>query len=217
MPKLFSTAYLPPIFCLALMATDMGGKVYIEACESYQKQSYRNRCRFYAADGVQSLNIPVIHSHQGGRIPIREVRIDYSKPWLIQHKRAIISAYRQAAYFDYYADDLFAILDSRQEKIFDLNTSLTRMLLDRMGIEVELCFTEEYSREAIVEGVQCADYRDIIHPKRPDTILGNQEEMKPYFQVFARKYGFINNLSSMDLLFNEGPQSLDWLRNAIHK
>ena len=98
MPKLLSTAYFPPISYFAAMAQEMG-VVYIETCENYQKQSYRNRCRFYAADGVQDLSVPLVH--EGGRkIPIDKVRIDYSKPWLLQHKRAIVSAYRTSAYFE---------------------------------------------------------------------------------------------------------------------
>ena len=54
--------------------------------------------------------------------------------------------------------------------------------------------------------------REAIHPKRPDTILSDLGIEKPYFQVFSRKYGFKSNLSAMDLLFNEGPASIDYLR-----
>ena len=48
----------------------------MEACENYQKQSYRNRCRIYAADGVQNLNFPIVHSGGSINIPIREVLVD---------------------------------------------------------------------------------------------------------------------------------------------
>ena len=58
------------------------------------------------------------------------------------------------------------------------------------------------------------DYRESIHPKRPDTILKDLGLEKPYFQVFARKYGFISNLSIMDLVFNEGPDSISYLRTS---
>ena len=86
--------------------------VYIEACENYQKQSYRNRCRFYAADGVQPLSFPIIHEEGTYKHPVKDIKVDYSTPWLLQHKRAIVSAYRTSAYFEYYQDELFAILDS---------------------------------------------------------------------------------------------------------
>ena len=98
--------------------------IYIEACENYQKQSYRNRCRFYGADGVQTLSFPIVHEGGTHKLPISEIKVDYSTPWLLQHQRAIISAYRTSAYFEYYMDELFAIMDSRPERLFDLNMKL---------------------------------------------------------------------------------------------
>jgi hypothetical protein len=225
--KLLTTAYFPPISYFAAIAEDMEGLVrtkgedrrsipssplspstiYIEACENYQKQSYRNRCHFYAADGKQSLSFPIAHSEGTHKHLISEVLIDYSKPWALQHKRAIISAYRTSAYFEYYQDELFAILDSKPERLLDLNTRLLEFFLDKIGIKAEIRMTENYS-----QNTDCEDLREVIHPKRPDNILEKLELNKPYFQVFAEKHGFIPNLSIMDLLFNEGPDSIIYLK-----
>ena len=227
MAKLLPTAYFPPISYFAAIAEDMEGLVrtkgedrrsipssplspstiYIEACENYQKQSYRNRCHFYAADGKQSLSFPIAHSEGTHKHLISEVLIDYSKPWALQHKRAIISAYRTSAYFEYYQDELFAILDSKPERLLDLNTRLLEFFLDKIGIKAEIRMTENYS-----QNTDCEDLREVIHPKRPDNILEKLELNKPYFQVFAEKHGFIPNLSIMDLLFNEGPDSIIYLK-----
>ena len=232
MPKLFTTAYLPPVSYLAALAEEMDGLsnrtdgdssleltpsvIYIEACENYQKQSYRNRCRFYAADGVQDLNIPIIHEGGTHKLPISELRIDWSKPWLQQHERAIVSAYRTSAYFEYYMDEFFAIYKMQPESLIDLNTSLLRFLLEKTGISAEVRFTEEFSREAIVtaedQEITCADLREVIHPKRSNTILQDLQLEKPYFQVFAQKHGFQSDLSAIDLLFNEGPDSIIYLK-----
>ena len=182
--------------------------VYVEACENFQKQSYRNRCRFYAADGVQDLNIPIVHEGGTHKQPVSEVRIDWSKPWLHQHRRAIISAYRTSAYFEYYMDDFFAIYEQKPEKLIDLNTSLLRFLTEKTGIAVDLRFTEEYSRD----GHNCTDLREVIHPKRPNDILARLQLEKPYFQVFAPKHGFRSDLSAIDLLFNEGPDSIGYIK-----
>lgn len=191
--------------------------VYIEACENYQKQSYRNRCRFYAADGVQSLSFPIIHEAGTHRQPIADIKVDYSKPWVLQHQRAIISAYRTSAYFEYYQDELFAIFESRPEKLFDLNMSLLRFFIEKTGIKVDLRVTEDYSRDGLLvcadgTDIACEDFRETIHPKRPDNILADYGLEKPYFQVFSRKYGFQSDLSIMDLLFNEGPDSILFLK-----
>lgn len=232
MPVLLSTAYFPPVSYFAAMAEEMEGLsnrrdggsslelspsvVYIEACENYQKQSYRNRCRFYAADGVQTLSFPVVHEGGTHKLPISEIRVDWSKPWLQQHKRAIVSAYRTSAYFEYYQDELFDILDRHQERLFDLNMDLIRFFIEKTGLAVDLRITTDYSREGLItesDGTisSCRDLRDTIHPKRQSDILSGLNLEKPYFQVFSRKHGFQSDLSVMDLLFNEGPDSILYL------
>ena len=214
---------MPPVSYFAAMAEEMEGLsnrrdgdsslelspsvVYIEACENYQKQSYRNRCRFYAADGVQALTYPIIHEGGTHKLPISEIKIDWSTPWLQQHERAIVSAYRTSAYFEYYQDELFAILENRPERLLDLNMDLLRFFIEKTGLSVDLRLTSEYSRD-----VDMTDLREAIHPKRPNTILRNLALEKPYFQVFSRKHGFQSDLSIMDLLFNEGPDSILYLK-----
>jgi len=233
-PKLLSTAYFPPVSYFAAMAEEMEGLsdrrdgdssfelspsvVYIEACENYQKQSYRNRCRFYAADGVQALSFPIVHEGGTHKLPISEIKVDYSTPWLLQHERAIISAYRTSAYFEYYQDELFEILESRPERLFDLNMNLLKFFIEKTGLCVDLRITEDYSKEGIVISEQgkeaiCDDLREKIHPKRPNAILAELGLEKPYFQVFSGKYGFMPDLSIMDLLFNEGPDSILYLKS----
>ena len=230
MAKLLSTAYFPPVSYFAAMAEDMGGLtdrrdggsslelspsvVYIEACENYQKQSYRNRCRFYAADGVQALSFPIVHQGGSHKHLISDVKVDYSTPWLLQHKRAIVSAYRTSAYFEYYQDELFEILDSRPERLLELNMSLLQFFIEKTGIKVDLRLTDEYFQDGVVAGsaLPCDDLREVIHPKRTNDILQRLELEKPYFQVFAPKYGFKSDLSIMDLLFNEGPDSILYIK-----
>ena len=212
---LLGIAYFPPVSYFALIAKGMvlspentiPSIVYIEACENYQKQSWRNRCRIMAADGPAYLNFPIIHegSHE---LPITEIKVDYSTPWVLKTKRAIASAYESSAFFDYYKDELFAILDSHPETLFELDMRIIRFFLDKTGIVSDLRLTDTFQPSSGVD-----DYREILHPKRPNTVLKDLGLEKPYFQVFARKYGFISDLSIMDLLFNEGPDSICYLKN----
>ena len=225
---------MPPVSWFAAIAEEMDGLsnrrdgdsslelspsvVYIEACENFQKQSYRNRCRFYAADGVQALSYPIVHEGGTHKLPISEIKIDWSTPWLQQHQRAIISAYRTSAYFEYYQDELFAIMESRPDKLFDLNMALIKFFIEKTGLAVDLRMTDEFSREGILSSpdgsaIRCEDLRERIHPKRPNTILRDLKLEKPYFQVFAQKHGFQSGLSIMDLLFNEGPDSILYLKS----
>ena len=220
MPVLLNTAYFPPIGYFALMAKEFTlspdrvnpSIVYIEACENYQKQSYRNRCRYYAGDGVQTLSFPIVHTDGShNNIPIREVMVDYTTDWVTRHKRAIESAYRMSAYFDYYADELFDILDSHPDTLFSLNMQITGFFIGKAGLAVDLRETDTFCPYG--SDMYGDDFREKIHPKRPDTILHDMNLEKPYFQVFSGKYGFIPNLSVMDLLFNEGPDSILYLKN----
>ena len=215
---LFSTAYFPPIEYFAKIAEGLTlspddvkpSVIYLEACEHYQKQSYRNRCKFYAENGMQTLSFPVVHVNGTYSLPITEIRIDWSTPWLVQTQRAISSAYESSAYFDYYKDELFALMDSRPETLFEFNLCIMRFFLDKTGIKADIRLTEEYTPSGT--GIYGEDLREAIHPKRENNILGNLGLEKPYFQVFARKHGFISNLSVMDLLFNEGPDSILYLK-----
>ena len=172
----------------------------------------------YAADGVQPLSFPVVHEGGTYKHPVSDIRVDYSTPWLLQHKRAIVSAYRTSAYFEYYQDELFDILDSRPERLLDLNMALLRFFIEKTGLAVDLRLTEEFSADGVIAGpeglsVACEDLREVIHPKRPNVILADLGLEKPYFQVFASKYGFKSDLSIMDLLFNEGPDSILYLKS----
>ncbi len=180
--------------------------VFLEACESYQKQSYRNRAYILAADGVQMLQVPVVHAES---MRIDEVRVDYSTPWLVRTQRALDAAYYTSAYYEYYRDDLFAVMDARPALLWDWNLSLVRFLMEKTGISSRLMPTSSFvvPSESVPD-----DFRYVIHPKRPDDVLSTLGLERPYYQVFSDRFGFTPHLSVLDLLFNEGPDSLLWLK-----
>lgn len=220
---LLSTAYFPPVSWFALAAsvcpvrppekeTPSPAVVYIEACEHYRKQTYRNRCRFYSARGVDTLSVPVLHSEGSVNHPITEVLVDYRTPWVQKTKRAIVSAYMSSAFFEYYMDGLFAVLDSGAERLWDLNSGLIGFFVRKIGLPVEFRPTEEFTPPSVGNAVYGEDRRYGLSPKRPDGILAELGLEQPYFQVFARKFGFQANLSVMDLLFNVGPESIRYLK-----
>ncbi len=182
--------------------------VLLEACENYQKQSYRNRCYILAADGVQMLQVPVVHGDSWG---ITDVQVDYSTPWVVRTQRALDTAYETAAYYEYYRDDVFALLDARPSTLWELNLSTIRFLLNNIGIACELKPTRDFAAPDSVAD----DFRYAIHPKRPDDVLATLGLERPYYQVFRdRMGGFTPRLSALDLLFNEGPDSILWLSHS---
>ncbi len=221
---LLGIAWFPPVSYFALIAKDFHlsetsvepSVVYLEACENYQKQSWRNRCRILTAEGPQYLTFPVVHRGGSVTLPIREIEVDYSVPWVVRTERALAAAYASSGYFDHYKDELFSILESRIPTLFELDLALLRFCLRKTGIRADLRLTDRYllPSEAGSEGFPYGeDWRERLHPKRPDTVLRDLGLEKPYFQVFARKYGFVSDLSILDLLFNEGPESVVYLKS----
>ena len=192
-----STAWFPPVGYFALLARYP--TVYIEACESYRKQTWRNRCRILTANGPMDLRVPVVHD--GNRL-ITQIRIDWSTPWLRQNCYAIDSAYYSSPFFEHYRDELFDILERRRETLWDMNLDIIDFFCRKIGIAPEIIPTTDFVLSP--EG----DCRDLLSPKHP-----GPETVRPYWQVFRERFGFIDGLSVMDLLFNEGPESLSYLQS----
>lgn len=200
---LLSTAYFPPVQWFALAARYK--QASLEACERYQKQTYRNRCYILGPQGVQMLQVPVVH---GASWAITDVLADYSTPWVVRTERALDTAYESAAFYEYYRDGLFEILDSQPERLWDLNLKLTQWCLDRLHLPCNLEPTTAFAAPDSVAD----DWRSRIHPKHPDTVLKDLGVDRPYYQVFRdRMGGFTPGLSILDLLFNEGPDAVDFL------
>lgn len=187
---ILSIAYFPPISYISLLRK---GDVLLEAHENYQKQSWRNRCNILTANGVEALQVPVVH--EAGVRLISDVKVDWSKGFLVRHQRAIDSAYMSSAYFEYYRDELYALMNRKPDTLWELDMSIIGFFCRQLGLPLPQLSTE-FSGGAID-----------IHPKHPDPVYVE----KPYFQVFSGKYGFVPNLSAMDLLFNEGPSASDYL------
>ncbi len=208
---ILSTAYFPPVEYFALLARDMTlsadrvipSSAKIEACESYQKQSWRNRCLIMSASGTEMLQVPIVH---GKSRLITDIRIEYSTPWVTRTERTLDSAYHTSAFYDHYRDGIFDILESREESLFELNMKIINYFLEKTGIACKITKTTDFEAET------SDDWREKIHPKRQNSILEELGLEKPYFQVFSGKYGFIKGLSIMDLLFNEGPDSILFLK-----
>ena len=144
---LLSTAYLPPVSYFTVMAKY--GAVSIEACENFQKQSYRTRARIASSSGTEYISVPILKG-EGHKRPISEIEIDYKRDWVLSHKRALMSCYGSAPFYIYYKDDIFSVLDSRPRFLLDLNTSLTRVLAGLLGIRCEIRFTDSYVAPAAV-------------------------------------------------------------------
>lgn len=191
---LFSTAYLAPVEYFQYLKT--AGKVCIEQHEYYQKQTYRSRCRIATTNGIMDLSIPV---EKRNHTLIRDIRISEHSDWQTQHWRSIEAAYNSSPFFEYYADDFRPFFEKKWLFLWDFNMELLHKTLELLDIETEILLTKTYEPQT---GEETLDLREIIHPKKEASI-----PLKSYYQVFATKFGFIPNMSIIDLLFNMGNES----------
>ena len=182
--------------------------IYLEAHENFQKQSYRNRCTILAVNKIDTLTVPILKSNS--KVLVKDVEIDYSQPWQKNHWRAIRSAYGKAPYYEYFCDYFEKIYDKKSRFLWDLNTETLTMCLKLMQIKKELLFTTEYNKETEINVEEVIDKRSLVHPKKE----GEMTEV-PYTQVFGKD--FVPNLSVIDLIFNEGPNSSAILKRSINK
>jgi hypothetical protein len=204
-----STAYFAPVQYFCALASC--GQAFIEAHERYLKQTYRTRCNILGANGVLSLSVPVEKVH-GEKMLIRDVRIDYRTPWQRMHWRSLVSAYRSSPFFEHYADEVAPFFRRRETFLFDLNMKITLLMCDVAGIRADIRLTDAY-RQA---GSGALDLRQAISPKSDSRQRGGSAfAAAKYYQVFSQKFGFIPNLSILDLLFNEGPEASAVIKRCI--
>jgi len=177
--------------------------VWIEQWESFQKQTYRNRCLIATTQGIQALTVPI--ERQSPVNYIKDIRISDHGNWRHLHWNALQSAYGESPFFDYYQDDIRPFFEQRWDYLFDFNEAICAKMCELIDIQPKVSFTEEFT--ATVNNIK--DYRSTINPKHPEA--DPDFEPKPYYQVYQQKHGFLPNLSILDLLFNMGPEGIFYL------
>ena len=179
----------------------------IEQYDSYQKQTYRNRCLIATANGVQALTVPVEHNVQCSmfNVQCKDVRISDHNQWRRVHWNALQSAYSESPFFEYYADDIRPFFEKKYDFLIDFNEAIMQKMCDFIDIQPHVEYTTAYVEDT--SGI--ADFRDVIHAKHPQD--DPEYNMREYWQVFAHKHGFQPNLSILDLLFCMGPESVLYL------
>jgi hypothetical protein len=173
----------------------------LERFEHYPKQTYRNRCVIYGANGPQILTIPVTKG-QLLKIHTKDIQIDKSVNWTKIHFKAIESAYRCSPFYEHYIDDLLPYYERNYKFLYDFNLDLMNTILQMLDVEKSITGTDEFTK---IVPKDYEDLREMIHPKQHN----NASEYKApvYRQVFEPKLGFRPNLSIIDLIFNTGPEA----------
>ncbi len=231
MQALLSTTYFGPVqWYQKLVRYD---RILIERHDSYRKQTYRNRCVIATANGPQVLTVPVERGSEA-------MRVSAHANWPHVHWHALMTAYGDSPFFDYYADDLQPFFNDAPVPLHDFNMAICRKMCELLDIHPDIRFTDSYVHDAAAaDGVSAAgdilaasqsdctpvaagapeithEYPEITHDFRdvihPKHPLPDVDfSPRPYYQVYSRRHGFLPNLSILDLLFNMGPESIFWL------
>jgi hypothetical protein len=198
MSLILGSVYLGNIDYYSIL--NQNSAIEIEVCEHFKKQSYRNRSVIHGANGALNLIIPL--DKHGNRTKTQDVKIDNSQRWQKLHWRSIESAYRSSPFFEFYEDDLKPFYEIEYTSLVEFNAAIQNQVIELLGIEVELTPTRSYEKQ---EGL---DYRILLSPKKEASSYFTPQS---YIQVFSEKNGFLSNLSILDLLFNEGPNAINFL------
>ncbi len=198
MDILIHPTYFPSISHFSAML--QADSITFEVDDNFQKQTNRNRMYIYSANGIQLLNIPVKHTkdiHQ----KYKDVRLETAFDWQKQHFKSLEAAYRTSPYFEYFEDDIRPVFEKPHTFLMDLNFQIHEIISDCLGISLPYTKTEEYFKEA-----SQTDLRYLANGKKDENVFDS------YTQVFDDKHGFLNNLSILDLLFNEGRHAVTYLK-----
>ncbi len=208
---LLSVAYLPNIQYFSKLLTYRN--VTIEIYDTYQKQSYRNRTAILGANGKLDLVIPVKRPEEN-KTKTCNILIDYDMQWQQNHWKAIASAYKNSPFFDIFEAELRPFFRKKEKYLVDWNLTLIDAILQMTATYAPYKKSEYFVK---VPQVQTDDFREAIHPKKRMQQPDDTFAPLPYFQVFNNKFGYMANLSFIDLLFNEGSQAVDLCKNMRKK
>ncbi|GEL09456.1 WbqC-like protein family protein [Flavobacterium glycines] len=202
MKTLLHPSYFPSIsHFVAMMQAD---EIVFETEDNFQKQTNRNRTYIYSPNGIQLLNIPIKHSKTSHQ-KTKDIQIENDFDWQKQHFKSLEAAYRSSPFFEYFEDDFVPFFEKKHTFLMDLNFEALEIISKCMRTKFNFTTTEEYFHE--VDSNSFKDYRFLVNGKKDPSVF------ESYPQVFDDKYGFINNLSILDLLFNEGKFTVDYLKS----
>jgi len=194
---LFIPTYFSPISQYHALLNS--NSITFEVEDNYQKQTYRNRCYIYGANGKQLLNIPVSIPKSSIKTKSKDILVENSN-WQKQHYKSFEAAYNHSPFFEFYKDDLQKIFSKKYTYLLDVNLDSFNFIKNALELPIEYKFSKTYEEN------KPNDFRDLADSKKKVEI-----SFLSYIQMFDQKFGFLKNLSILDLLFMEGPNSINFL------
>lgn len=195
---IFPLFYFGPVsyFSELMLQANYNFEIY----ENFRKQTYRNRCYIQGANGKLRLAIPI--EHDGKRL-MKDIKVSDESNWQKEHYKSLTSAYKSSPYFEYYEDDLIPIFESKDKFLVDLNSKTIEFISQKLKLNLKIDLTHSYSETEEI------DFRNRFNAKKEPDL----KSFPTYTQVFSERFSFMPDLSILDLLFNKGPKSVDYLNS----
>ena len=191
--------YLAPVSWFSVFLNE-DNEIFLEQYENFPKQTYRNRAAIYGANGKLPLIIPINHN---GKREMKDIEISFAEDWQKLHWKSIKTAYQSTPYFEFYEERLKGIYDEKISSLAEFNLKTLKVILQILKTEKDFELTKEYIRQP-----EALDFREKFSAKTESSF-----GMDDYYQSFSDKYGFIKDLSILDLICNIGPESLTYIKN----
>ena len=138
---LLSTTYFGPVQWYQKLNRH---RCIIEQHDNFVKQTYRNRCVIASANGPQTLTVP-IERYDGMKCAMRDIRISDHGNWRHLHWQALVSAYGETPFFEYYADDIRPFFEEHRWKyLLDFNLDITHTLCSLLDVRPDLTLSDHY-------------------------------------------------------------------------
>ena len=203
MQVLIHPTYFPTIeFFYYYTKTD---NLIFEINDFYKKQTVRNRTTIYGPNGKLNLIVPVKFSSKK-KEKLKDIRICNDQKWQNNHLKSIQIAYRSSPYFEFFEDHFIKLFEKKEKFLLDINIKSIELIYEFLDLNFKYSFSKEY----VHDYDSISDLRKLSEKKRNSSVF----KTNPYMQVFFEKCGFIKNLSVIDLIFNEGINSLNVIKSS---
>ena len=157
--------------------------------ERYRKQTDRSRFQIAGPNNLQVLSLPIVHP--GNYAAMAEVKLNNNENWQIKHWRSIETSYRKAPFFEYYAHHFEPLFQKKYGLLAEISIEAIYIIFKILKFEKRIVLN--FSNQRTISPI-------------------NAEGKIQYQQVFIERHGFIPDVSILDLIFNEGPNAMEFLK-----
>ncbi len=166
MKALLSSTYFGPIQWYQKL--NRYDECLIERHESFIKQTYRNRMVIPTTNGPLALTIPTNHDTS---MAMKDIRISDHANWRHVHWNALLSAYGESPFFEYYQDDIRPFYEKKYDFLFDFNMETMEKMIELLDIRPKISVTDEYYPKVNIS--------DKLNQKSEDLNIEEKGELLP--------------------------------------